>query len=123
MCAEVVRAHGFDRLILAHLAGVKEWEASLEYAAGLPVWFDTAMSFGKLDPVDDRHFPGDSLDLISNDLFERIVRKHGADRILFATDSPWNDQGQSIAQLMSTALTDAEKEAILAGNACRLLGL
>jgi len=123
MCGRLVREHDFPLLVLAHLGGVKEWEDAFEYVAGSGAWLDTAMSFGKLDPVDDRHFPGDSLDLIPNDLFERIVRKHGADKILFATDSPWNDQGASVRQLRSTALTDTEKEAILSGNARRLLGI
>ena len=123
MCAEIVRRYEFPGLILAHLSGVKEWEDSLKYVAGLPVWLDTAMSFGKLDPLDDRDFPGGTIDLISNELFEDIVRKHGADRILFATDSPWNDQGKSVEQLLSTTLTDEEKTAILGGNAQRLLGL
>ena len=55
--------------------------------------------------------------------FLRIVRTHGADKILFATDSPWAGQKEFIDILNGMALTDEEKEQILGGNGRRLLGI
>lgn len=51
-----------------------------------------------------------------------MVRDHGADRILFGTDSPWCDQKQSKEWILHTDLTGEEKEKILGENARKLLG-
>ena len=54
----------------------------------------------------------------------RIIKRHGADRILFATDSPWNDQKAYIERFRSlNGLSDQEKDMIFSGNAERLLSL
>ena len=55
-------------------------------------------------------------------LIGRMVRDHGADRILFGTDSPWCDQKQSKEWILHTDLTGEEKEKILGENARKLLG-
>ena len=54
--------------------------------------------------------------------FVRLCRKHGTDRILFATDSPWQDQADYISRINAMEFSDAEKEKIFAGNAMSLLG-
>ena len=51
-----------------------------------------------------------------------MVRKHGADKILFGTDSPWYDQKQALEDFNSTGLNDDEKKLILGENAKRLFG-
>lgn len=53
----------------------------------------------------------------------RVIRAHGADRILFATDLPWNSQKADIEKLRSLDISEADKEKILWKNAARLLGL
>jgi len=42
-------------------------------------------------------------------------------RVLFATDSPWDDQGEQLAAFQKLLLTDAEKDAVLGENAAGLL--
>lgn len=42
-----------------------------------------------------------------------MVRKHGADKILFGTDSPWYDQKQALEDFDNTGLNDDEKKLIL----------
>ena len=74
---------------------------------GKPVYFDT----------------GVVLDTMTEEQFLRIARNHGADKILFATDSPWADQTEFIRLLKQMPLTEEEKEQILGGNARRLLGI
>lgn len=96
------------KLVLAHLGGMKMWDDVEKYLTGLPVYLDTAMI--------DEHW-------ITREQMTRIIRKHGADRILFGSDSPWKDQGSCIRFIRSLDLTDTEKAAILGENAAKLLKL
>ena len=93
------------RLVLAHMGGWQQWVRVEELLAGTDVYFDCAFC----------------ADYLSAEQFERIVRKHGADRILFATDSPWEDPRQTIHWIESTSLTEEEKAKLYAGNAHTLL--
>ena len=52
-----------------------------------------------------------------------MIRSHGADKILFASDSPWQDQRRYIDLLKSLPLTEEEKAQILYKNASKLLKL
>ena len=53
----------------------------------------------------------------------RIIEKHGADKILLASDCPWDTTDKTIAKLKRLGLSPADEHAIFAGNAERLLGL
>ena len=47
-----------------------------------------------------------------------MIKMHGADKVLFATDSPWNDQTAYLQKLKSLdGLSDIEKDMILYQNA------
>ena len=52
-----------------------------------------------------------------------LCRKHGMDRILFATDCPWADQKAYVDAVRALPLSEAEQAAVLGGNAEKLLGL
>ena len=91
--------------VLAHLGGHAMWDDVERYLVGRDVYFDTAMGF--------ECFPSEQ--------FLRIVRNHGADKILFATDSPWSNASRELEVLGSLSLSDEEKQLILSGNARRLL--
>ena len=95
------------KLIIAHLGSFRMWDEAEEHIAGLPVYLDLAFTLG--------HIPDDQL--------IRIIRKHGAERILFGTDSPWCDQAQAVKHLRSLPLDEHEKELILGLNAARLLNI
>lgn len=96
-----------EKLVLAHLGGWKEWDAVEEMIAGENVYLDTAF----LE------------DYISDDQLLRIIRKHGAEKILFGTDCPWSGQKESAERLERLQLTEEEKKLIFSGNAEKLLGL
>lgn len=83
------------------------WDEVEKYLVGQDVYFDT----------------GVVLDRMPQEQFIRMVRSHGADRILFGTDSPWADQKNFVTILNSMPLTSDEREAIFSGNAMKLLGL
>ena len=50
-----------------------------------------------------------------------MIAKHGEDRILFATDSPWQDQGEMVKILLSYGLGKTAENKILYANAQKLL--
>lgn len=95
------------KLVLAHMGGYMRWDDVEEYLVGKDVYFDTAVVFGS----------------ISDEQFIRICRAHGTDKILFATDSPWSGQKESVEYFKQMNLTDAEKEQIFDKNARILLTL
>lgn len=94
------------RIILAHTGGYDSWDEVEDYLVGQNVWFDISFSLGKIE----------------EEQFVRIVRNHGADRILFASDSPWDGQGETYENLKKMSLTEEEFERILWQNAMELLG-
>jgi len=94
-------------VVLAHMGGYRQWDEVGEILAGRDVYFDTAYTLGNLPDTE----------------FESLVRKHGVDRILFGSDGPWTDQAAELEYLRSLPFTAEETEAIIGGNAERLLGL
>ena len=48
---------------------------------------------------------------------------HGTDKILFASDAPWNSPELDIGLIECLDLDEESKKAVLGGNAQRLLGL
>ena len=96
-----------EKMVLAHLGGWSQWEEVYEYLAGENVWLDTAFIY----------------DYISKELFLKILEKHGSDKILFATDSPWSDMAKGINWIKGLSLPQGVEEDILSGNAKRLLGI
>ena len=53
----------------------------------------------------------------------KIIRKHGADRILFGSDMPWDRPDRIRDKILGLRISDDDKEKILGINAQRLLGL
>lgn len=100
-----------DKLILAHLGAWRNWDEVEEKLCGLPVYFDVAIVLKNGIPH------------IEDEQFCRIIRKHGADKVLFGTDSPWYDQGEALSDFNATSLTNEEKKLVLGENANRLFKL
>ena len=95
------------KMVLAHFGGWGQWDEVYEYLAGENVWLDTAFIY----------------DYIGEEQFLKIYGKHDKNKILFATDSPWSDAKKAVAWIRDLGLPKEETEAILAGNAKRLLGI
>lgn len=113
----------WPKLVLAHLGGWRQWDQVLEKLAGRDLYLDTAFCFGRLEPAPGTQRTEQERRLIRRDQFSALVTKHGADKILFATDSPWSDPARDLAELESMPLTAGEKAAIRGENARALLGL
>lgn len=118
---QVLKEVAPSRLVLAHMGGWMNWKQVKSDLAGAPVWLDTAFSLGKIEPAPETdHRPKESL-MMDAASFMELVRAHGKDRILFATDSPWSSQEGYRKQLEAMPFTREEHQAILGENAVSLL--
>lgn len=111
------------KFVLAHMGGWGSWEEVEARIIGRDVWLDTAFSLLPVEPAPGTLRRPEEDPPLSREAFLRMVKGHGADRILFGTDSPWSGQSRMAAYLLESGLTPAEREAILGGNAAELLGL
>ncbi|MBQ4409462.1 MAG: amidohydrolase family protein [Firmicutes bacterium] len=112
------------RYILAHMGGWRQWdEAQALFAGRENVWIDTSFSLGDMTPLGDGFYETHSLSRLSQERFLQMAEAFGAEKLLFGTDSPWEEQAAEIAKIRALPLEENEKTAILGGNAAILLGL
>ncbi len=104
MLSEYAKIDG-PRVILAHLGGVTTAQRTLKYICGLPVYLDMAYTLG----------------FMRDDDIVAIIRAHGAERVLFGSDSPWTSQAEFKRRLYVLPITEAEKDLISHKNAERIL--
>lgn len=118
----VLKEVGPQKLVLAHMGNWAMWQDVERDLAGAPVWLDTAFSLGPVTANPDVHEPPYREMNLTNRDFLRLVHKHGVNRILFATDSPWQDQADYIRRIKALGLSLAEEKQIFSQNARQLLG-
>ena len=109
-------------LVAAHMGGWRNWQEVPEYLLDTGVYLDTAYSLGSISPLDD-HYAPEELPMLADARFVELTRIFGSQRVLFGTDSPWDDMAQCIARIRALSLTEAEKEDIFDNNARKLLGV
>ena len=105
--AKVMKEFPDLKIVAAHMGGVEEQEDVYKYYIGKNIYLDTCFT----------HY------YISGEELTKAIKAHGADKILFGTDSPWTDQKQQIEYIEGLDLTDQEKKLIMGDNAKKLLGL
>lgn len=103
--ANIARAMQGGVIIAAHLGGHDQWDDVEKYLAGENIYLDTSMGF----------------EYYSDEQFMRIVEKHGADKVLFASDAPWSNAKTEMERLKALPLEKSALDAILGGNAKRIL--
>lgn len=96
-----------SKIVLAHVGGHLQWRLVEELLVGQNVYFDLSYSM---------HF-------MDKNTLVRIIENHGSDRILFATDSPWSSQRESVELVQSLPLGNDDLDNILYKNAMRLLNM
>ena len=94
-------------IVAAHLGGHGMWKEVEETLCGEDIYLDTSMGFA----------------WYGEEQFLRILEKHGEEKILFASDSPWSDPIHDIARINALNIPQETKDKILFGNARRVLGL
>lgn len=94
-------------IIAAHMGGWRMWDDVEEYLVDTDIIFDTAFSLFEMD----------------DEQIMRIIKNHGSKKIVFGTDSPWEDAYMTISKINSLPLSSDEKEDIFYKNATKLLNL
>ena len=92
-------------VVLAHWGGLSCGEDVIRYLCGTPAYFDVSFGYG----VMPRHTA------------LSILEKHGADKLLFGTDSPWHTPSMELTMQSTLGLSEKEKEKINFLNAEKLL--
>ena len=95
------------QLVAAHMGGWMDWDETERCILGRPIVMDVAAIFDYLDA----------------DRIRRILLAHSPKHLVFGSDSPWFDQGKSLAHLRQLHLPVELEQAILYDNAARLLAL
>lgn len=95
------------KIVAAHFGGHNQWDDVEKYLAGREIYLDTSMGF----------------EYYGEERFLSVLAKHGADKILFGSDSPWSNTGRELHHLRSLPISQTEKDKMLYLNAKKLLGL
>jgi predicted TIM-barrel fold metal-dependent hydrolase len=89
----------------AHMGGHLMFDEVSEHLAGHNLYIDTSFA----------HY------ILGDEAFTALVKKHGCDKVLFGSDSPWDDAGVLFEIIDSLDFTTDEKEQIFYKNAQKLL--
>lgn len=92
-------------VVAAHWGGLDCYREVLTHLCGENLYFDASFGYCKMP----KYFA------------EQILEKHGAEKILFGTDSPWHTAGMEMRLFDSLGLSETEKNAIFFENAKKLL--
>lgn len=94
------------KIIAAHFGGWQRWH-ELEPLIGTSVYLDLSLVFHYRDPKQTA----------------QDMRRHGLDRLLFASDSPWSNVTRDLEILRSLNFTPNELQKICWDNAIKLFNL
>ena len=95
------------QIIFAHMGGRRHYDGVNEHLCKRNVYFDLSYILEETDPA----------------VVLKTVRNHGAQRVLFGTDSPWCSQKDDIRRVEEIGFTDGELELIFGKNAAEALSL
>lgn len=105
LAKELIKKVPHSKFVLAHCGGVDMMDEFMDLLCDEDVYFDTAYI----------------LRFVDKKKFKEIIKRRGADRILFATDSPWSEVKRDVEILKSFALEKTVEEKLFSLNAKRLL--
>jgi len=103
--SDMIKRFEGEKIILAHYGAYKEWNEVLDLIAGKDVYLETSFA----------------INIGGKEIFKKILDKHNIDKILFGTDSPWNDVKKEIELLKNIELRKVILEKIFYKNSEKLL--
>ena len=89
------------------MGGHLMWDEVEEHLLGRDLYLDTA------------YFLSD----LTEKRFLSLIRAHGPERVLFASDFPWLDQSKAVGALESWGFSAEERRLVGGANAVRLLSV
>ena len=92
-------------VVAAHWGGINCGEGVLKHLCGKDIYFDTSFGYS----IMPRYYA------------QKIIEKHGVDKFLFGTDTPWHTPKMELRLIDNLGLTAEEKEKITSKNALLLL--
>ena len=107
LAKQVIDKVHHSKFVLAHYGANEMFDQVFDILCGEDVYFDTAYI----------------LRFVGEESFKKILKKHGEDKILFATDSPWSDIKGDVEIIKSFSLDKKTEEKIFSQNAKNLLGI
>ncbi len=109
------------KLVLAHMGSWRCWQNAADTLKGLGLYIDTSFSIGKLTSNGDGCLKSGEEELMTPAEAAGVLRRYGADRALFGSDSPWGSQAETVRAVKALGLTEAEERMVFSENAKRLL--
>lgn len=104
----MLRAYPGLTVIGAHLGGWSQWEQASEAMCDQPnLYVDCSSSLGYL----------------SAETAGKIIRRYGAQRVLFGTDYPLHSLAEEVRLFFQIDLSDEERRLILSENARKIYGI
>ena len=119
----VIKEIAPEKFVLAHLGGWKGWDEVEKELCGENVYFDTSFVLGEYVPPENVFVPEEKRKMLSGEQFARIVKKHGYDKVLFGSDSPWSEQSETIEKIKNCDLDESKLDLIFSENAKRIFGI
>lgn len=95
------------KFVTTHMGAWEDWDEVRRFLLGRPVLMETSFS----------------ANVMSADAMREMLLAHPLEYILFGSDSPWLDQGESIAALRALDLGEERERHLFYENARRLLDL
>lgn len=92
-------------VIAAHFGGYRCWDMVDHFLVGKNIYFDTSFTANEIDPI----------------RMKDMIKRHGVEKVLFASDCPWKKMSDSIVQIEKTGLSTADTDKIFYKNALELL--
>ena len=105
LARELIKKVPYKKFVLAHMGANEMFDEVLSTLCDEDVYFDTALV----------------LRYISDEDFRSILKKHGEDRMLFATDSPWSSLSLDVDRIKSFSLSKETEDKLFFENSRRLL--
>jgi hypothetical protein len=93
------------RFVSTHLGAWEEWADVGKYLVGKKIYMEISFS----------------LEYLKKEEARKIFLNHPAEYILFGTDSPWTEQGETLSLLKGLGLGEEREGLILRENAAKLL--
>lgn len=103
--ASVLEAFGDAPVVAAHFGGLCDWDNVEKHLIGKNIYFDTAYCYGLFPPK----------------LAKELIDLHGADKVLFGSDTPWSSPKQTVNLIKCFGLSEENEKAVLGENARKLL--